>query len=56
MIDEKTFTNEFLNSCTNLELVVLQHELRRCPEDRPYLNQILQEISRRAKLKELEKK
>lgn len=48
MIDEKSFTPGFLARCTPLELAMLQHDLRRFPEDRPYLDQVLRELGRRA--------
>ena len=47
--DERAFTPEFLASCSDLELVVLQHDLRICNEDRPYLNQVLAELGKRHK-------
>ena len=46
-IDEKSFTPMFLESCSDLELVALQHQLRQHPEDRPYLDQVLTELGRR---------
>jgi hypothetical protein len=48
-INEKTFTDGFLESCSDLDLAVLAHDLRKIPEDKPYLNQVLNELSRRAK-------
>jgi hypothetical protein len=47
MIDERAFTPMFLEACSDLELVALQYELRRFPEDRPYLTQVLDELGRR---------
>ncbi len=49
MIDEKTFYPGFLENLTIPELVILQHDLRKFPEDRPYLNQVLKELSKREK-------
>lgn len=49
MEDEKAFTPIFLATCSAVELAVLQHELRRFPEDKPYLAQVLQELQRRVK-------
>jgi len=48
--DERAFAPGFLERCTDLELVALQHDLRRCGEDRPYLDQVLAEFKRRATL------
>jgi hypothetical protein len=47
MKDEKSFTPEFLEKCTSLELVELQHDLRKFPEDKPYLTQVLIELRKR---------
>jgi hypothetical protein len=47
--DEKKFLPEFLESCTDLELVVMQHELKKFPEDKKYRDQILKELGRRQK-------
>ena len=49
-IDEGAFTPMFLTSLTALELVALQHDLRRFPEDRHYLDQVLAEFTRRSSL------
>lgn len=37
----------FLVRCTDLELVVMQHELRKYPEDKLYLQEVLRELKRR---------
>lgn len=47
MIDKSNFTPEFLALFTNLELVMLQHELRQFPEDKNYLAMVLIELQRR---------
>ena len=49
MPDEKAFTPGFMAACSDMELVGLQHELRQFPEDKPYLDQVLQELQRRGK-------
>ena len=49
-MDEKAFHPAFLESCADMELVTMQHELRRFPEDRPYLDQVLKELGRRQKI------
>lgn len=46
-MNEANFTPMFLANCSDLELVGLQHELRRFPEDRGYLNQVLEELRKR---------
>ena len=51
MQDERAFYPGFLERLQDLELVKLQHELRQFPEDKPYLNQVLQELKRRAETK-----
>ena len=53
MINERAFYPGFLEHCTDLELVQLQHELRTYVEDRPYLNQVLRELKRRATVSRL---
>jgi hypothetical protein len=50
-VDESAFTPEFLAACSDLELVALQHDLRRFPEDRRYLDVVLDELARREKAK-----
>ena len=47
MEDESAFTPMFLESCSTLELVALQHELRAHHEDQPHLNQVLLELRKR---------
>jgi len=47
--DERAFHPAFLAASTSFELAALQHELRQHPEDRPYLDQVLRELSRRTK-------
>ncbi len=49
MIDEKSFHPDFIKKCSDLDLAMLQHDLRKFPEDKPYLNQVLEELSRREK-------
>lgn len=46
-VDPSRFTPTFLQSRTVPELTVLQHELRRFPEDRPYLDLALAAFQRR---------
>jgi hypothetical protein len=46
-VDERAFTPEFLEACTDLELVALQHDLRTHPEDRRYLTVVLEELAER---------
>ena len=48
MVDEGAFTPVFLASLSDLELVMLQHELRTFPEDASHLHQVLGELKRRA--------
>ena len=50
MVDEKQFYPGFVEGLTALELVVLQHDLRRSLADKPYLDQVLQEFKRRDEL------
>jgi len=38
---------EFLVQLTDMELVVLQHKLRRYGDDRPFLDAVLKELGRR---------
>jgi hypothetical protein len=45
-----------LDHLTDLELAILQHELRTYPEDRLELEEVLQELQRRAKAKAAETK
>ena len=45
------FPEDFLRQCSLRELVELQHELRKCPEDAPWLQQVLREFRNRAMLK-----
>ena len=47
--DERAFHPAFLAANSKLALAILQHDLRQHPEDRPYLDQVLRELSRRAK-------
>ena len=47
-LDERPFYPGFLERLHPLELVKLQHELREFPEDKPYLDQVLAELKRRA--------
>jgi len=49
MKDEKAFTDSFLALSTDMELALLQHDLRKFPEDAPYLKQVLGELAKRAK-------
>jgi len=51
MKDEKSFHPSFLKSCSDMQLVGLQHDLRKFPEDKPYLDQVLEELKRRAELR-----
>ncbi len=48
-VDESAFTPEFLEACSDLGLVKLQHELRQHREDRKYLIVVLEELERREK-------
>ena len=48
MKEEKRFTDSFLALSTDLELAELQLDLRKYAEDKPYLDQVLQELKRRA--------
>lgn len=48
MQDEKAFYPNFLEGCSDMELVGLQHDLRMHPDDKPYLDQVLQELKRRS--------
>jgi hypothetical protein len=48
-VDEKAFTPMFLASLSEFELAMMQHDLRQFPEDKPYLDQVLAELARRAK-------
>jgi len=47
MQNERAFHPEFLNGCTDMELVLMQHELRKFPEDALYLQQVLTELGHR---------
>jgi len=40
-----------LKSLSDVSLVELQHQLRQVPEDKEYLEQVLEELSRRSKVK-----
>jgi hypothetical protein len=40
---------EFIRDCTDLQLIKLQHDLRRIHEDKEYLLEVLKEFSRRSK-------
>jgi hypothetical protein len=46
-VDESAFTPEFLAKCSDLELIVLAHDLRAHPEDRRYREVVMEEIGRR---------
>jgi hypothetical protein len=46
------FFLDFLKRLHPLELVKLQHELRQYPEDRQYLEQVLEELKQRDKKNE----
>jgi hypothetical protein len=48
-VDESAFTPMFLASLTDLELAMLQHDLRRFPEDKAHLAEVLAELQRRAR-------
>lgn len=48
-IPKKRFDEEFLKGLSDMELIVLQKELRQFPEDESYLHQVLKEIGRRQK-------
>lgn len=48
-VDENAFTPMFLASCTDMELALMQHELRTFPEDRAHLNAVLEELARRSR-------
>lgn len=42
---------ELIKTCTDIELVKLQHELRQHEEDKEYLEAVLRELSKRGKEK-----
>ncbi len=50
MIDERSFTPEFLAACSDMEPVALQHDLRKFSDDKPYLDQVMRELGRRQRL------
>jgi hypothetical protein len=50
-MNENSFTPAFLASLSEMDLVVLQHELRAHPEDRESLSAVLLELRRRDRLR-----
>jgi hypothetical protein len=50
-VDESALTPMFLASLSDLELVMLQHELRQHPEDWQYVQAVLKELGRRQRVR-----
>lgn len=54
MNNKDLFPQEFLEGLSIPELTLLQHDLRKLPEDKPYLDQVLGEFARRIEVQDRE--